>query len=124
MERMIIVLHVFSWFFSRASAGFFFAQVSTRLQVPPGLRSNPLFPVPWVPRSRGSHSKDASLSLEGRTEEGKEMTTEKWPLGRAEGSTELSRVGWLRNLTGEMLTLKPQASAMVRMAGFAKSNKD
>lgn len=38
------------------------------------------------------------------------MTTEKWPLGRAEGSAELSRVGRLRNLTGEMLTLKPQAT--------------
>lgn len=38
------------------------------------------------------------------------MTTEKWPVGRAEGGTALSRVGWLRNLTEEMLTLKPQAT--------------
>lgn len=38
------------------------------------------------------------------------MTTEKRRPGRAEGSTELSRAGWLRNLTGEVLTLKPQAT--------------
>lgn len=96
------------------------AEVSARLQVPPGLSLHLLFPMPLVPMSRGSHSKDCLSQNRGRkTDDHRKVATEQdrgklWTLGLG---------GW-ENLIWKMLTLKPQPYTRVRINSFAKGNKD
>lgn len=53
---------------------------------------------PWYPSQEEVTQEILEcLSLEGRTEKEKEMTTEKWPLDRAEGGIELQ--GWVAEET-------------------------
>ena len=88
MESIIAVLRLFSCFFPRAPAAFPSGSGAHQTVGSSLLR-------PWHPGQEEVTQEILDcLSLEVRTEEGKQMmTTEKQPLGRAEGSVELW--GWV-----------------------------
>lgn len=108
MESIIIVLCLFSHFFSRSLAGFPLYSGVHQTAGSPGLTLHHLFPTPLVPRSRGSLSVSLfppslsplsqildCLSLEVKTEERKQMTTKNGQWAEQREALN-SRAEWLR----------------------------
>jgi hypothetical protein len=90
MESIISVLHLFACFFSRAPTDFPYACCPPDCRFLRAETVSPCFRAldAQVRRKLPQEIIDC-LSLKVRTEEGKQMTTEKWLLIRPERSSEL-----------------------------------